>query len=282
MKAFIALMSLLVLLYHGTIFYIDNHIDTKVYQRAYENCHKVWASRGVYGTHAEQNSLFAFQRAFDVGHLGVEVDFYYDTSLDKFIVSHNKPYVGEDGQLVYTLKDGKLFTLEELFKKTAKGHYYWLDYKNLEKLSSKETHKAICRLDAITKVEGLKERVYIEGSAPWDLDDYTDAGYKTLFAFEPLPYSSIIASLSSNIYKIGYYFFNITAVAMPYGKIEDPKYNEITQKNLTSIPTFLFHIPNDDKLLYSLVKKSDVRVMLIGRDQSISRPQITSCTRGIK
>ena len=253
-------------------------MNTRVSDGVYNNCKKVWCSRGIYKSWSEQNSLVAFQRAFNAGHIGIEVDFYYDVKMNRFIISHNRPQKDKDGNFIYTLKDGKLFTLEELFKATAKGHYYWLDYKNLDRLSDEDAQKAIKRLDVITKIENVKQRVYLEGSTPWHIDDYTDAGYKTLFAFQPLPKSSIIASLSSNIYKIGYYFYNITAIAMPYGKLGDAKYNEITQKNLKGIPVFLFHIPNNDALLHRLVQKKDVRVLLVGRDKSVSRPEITSCS----
>ncbi len=278
MKYIISIILFFTLLYNGVIFYIDKNMPQRVQASVYDNCHKVWSSRGIYNSWPEQNSLLAFKRAFEVGHIGIEVDFYYDVKMNRFIISHNRPKKDKEGNLHYTLKNGKLLTLEELFKETAKGHYYWLDYKNLDRLSDEDAQKAIKRLNIITKVDNVKERVYLEGSTPWHIEDYTNAGYKTLFAFQPLPHSSIIASLSSNIYKIAYYFYDMTAIAMPYGKLDDAKYNVITQKNLKGIPTFLFHVPNDDALLHKLVKKKDVRVLLVGRDESISRPDITSCS----
>ena len=282
MKYIIGIVLFFIVAYNSMIFYIDKNINTRVADTSYNNCKKVWCSRGIYNEHNEQNSLLAFQRAFSAGHIGIEVDFYYDVDLDKFIVSHNKPTKDKNGKLHYSLKGGKLFTLEELFKQTAKGHYYWLDYKNLDRLSREDTQKAIKHLDCITKIDDVKERIYIEGSTPWHINDYTDAGYKTLFAFQALPYSSMITSLSSSMHKIAYYFYNITAIAMPYGKLGDAKYNEITQENLKGIPTFLFHVPNDDALLHKLVKKEDVRVLLVGQDKSISHPEITSTQHLLK
>jgi glycerophosphoryl diester phosphodiesterase len=255
-------------------------MQTQQPRKAYNDCHKIWSSRGLYNSHKEQNSLASFSRAFQSGFNGVEVDFYYDNTLDKFVISHNKPKKGKDGQLHYTLKDGVLLTLNELLKKEGKGHYFWLDFKNLDRLSTEQTHAAIARLKKITKENpSLKKRVYIEGSTPNNLEIYTDAGFNTLFAFQPLKADSIFSSISSNIYKIAYYFFNVTAVALPYGPLENPKYSLQTQKNLKGIPTFLFHVPDDEKLLKELLKHKDVRVMLVGRDKSIDRSSLTNCSK---
>jgi glycerophosphoryl diester phosphodiesterase len=266
--------------YNLLIFFIDHKIEKKYTKNTYDNCRKIWSSRGLYKTYHQQNSIKSFQNAFSNGFIGVEVDFYYDKKKEQFIISHNKPKKDKNGNLHYTLKDGKILTLEELLHKQGEGHYFWLDYKNLDRLSIEETQLAIKRLNKITKDEiGLKDRLYIEGSTPNTLEIYTNAGFKTLFAFQPLKEDSIFSSISSNIYKIAYYFYNITAVALPYGPIENPKYSKQTQENLKGIPTFLFHVPDEEALLEELVKKDDVRVMLIGRDKSINRSNINNCSK---
>ena len=264
---FIVVISL-TFLYNSVLFYVDKNIASLNHDNVYNDCNKVWSARGFYSSRSEQNTIFSINSAFKNGNRGVEVDFYYDTKMDKFIVSHDKPYV---------LKDGKLLSLEELLLKTGTGNYFWLDYKNLDRLSSSETQSAIARLDKITKIDQLKERVYIEGSNPIKLSKYTQNGFKTIFAFHVLKESSMFTSISANIYKLAYYFFDFTAVATQYGDIEDPKYSKIAQENLKSIPTFLFHVPNDNELLKELVKAKDVRVMLVGRDQSLNRSDITNC-----
>ncbi|PTB83362.1 hypothetical protein C9926_03330, partial [Sulfurovum lithotrophicum] len=163
---------------------------------------------------------------------------------------------------------------EKLFSVLGKGHYFWVDYKNLDKLSSEDTLKSIKRLDKITSVHNIKERIYLEGSTPNHLQYYADAGYKTLFAFGPLRNKHFFASISSNFYKIIYYFYDMSAIAIHYGSIDNPKYGEIAQKNLKGIPTFVFHVPNDTALLKKLAKNKDVRVILVGRDISVNRPDI--------
>jgi len=278
MKTFFSLILLLVFIYNAVIFYIDKNIDKRNRQDVYNNCHKVWSSRGVYNAPSNQNSISSFKKAFALGHNGIEVDFYYDVKMNKFIVSHDRVLL-KDKIYKYSLKDGKLLTLENLLKETSKNHYFWLDYKNLDRLSDEETVSAIKRLDEITQDITIKERLYLEGSTPNTLEIYTHAGYRTLFAFQPLKADSFFSSISSNIYKIAYYFYDVTAIALPYGPIENPKYSKQTQENLRGIPTFLFHVPNDTKLLQKLVKKRDVRVVLVGRDESVNRANITNCSK---
>jgi len=264
------------LFYNMTVLYVDTKIKKDV--NVYTHCKKVWASRGLYESYEERNSITSIQRAFSAGFLGVEVDAYYDTATKRFIVSHNKPHKNTDGTLTYTLKEGKILTLEELFSLTGKGHYFWLDFKNLDRLNKKETQHAIERLEVITKQYALKQRVYVEGSTPQRLQKYEERGFYTLFSFHPLPESMyLLSSISSNLYKIAYYFFDLTAVALPYGDVDNPKYSAVTQQNLAGIPTFLFHVPDNEVLLKNLVQKEDVRVMLVGRDKSLNRVEITNC-----
>ena len=66
----------------------------------------------------------------------------------------------------------------------------------------------------------------------------------------------------------------MSAVAIHYGSIDNPKYGEDTQRNLKGIPTFVFHVPNDTALLKKLAKNKDVRVLLVGRNISVDRTDI--------
>jgi len=279
-KKSVLVIVFIVLIYNLLIVFIDNNLASRNVKNVYNSCNKIWSSRGLYVTHSEQNSLKSFTRAFNDGFLGIEVDFYYDVALHKFIISHDRPKKDKNGNLEYSLKNGKLFTLNELLDTEGIDHYFWLDYKNLDRLSKKETLNAIKRLKEITNNKaGLVDRLYIEGSTPNTLEIYTDAGFRTLFAFQPLKADSIFSSISSNIYKIAYYFYNVTAVALPYGPLENPKYSKQTQENLKGIPTFLFHVPDNEKLLRELSKHKDVRVMLVGRDKSVNRSHITNCSK---
>lgn len=264
-------------LWHGTVFYVDIQLEKREHQNIYNSCHKIWTSRGLYNSHKERNSITSFQRAFDHGALGGEVDFHYDVKMERFIISHGHPKKDAEGNFIYPKKDGKILTLESLFKAVGENHYFWLDYKNLEHLTAAETQQAIKHLLDITEEDSIRERLYIEASNPLVLSEYTDAGFKTILGIHPLPEKDLIASIVVNAYKIGYYFNNITALAMPYGSVENPVYGNNTEKSLASIPVFLFHVPDNIPLLHDLVLKRNVKVILAGRDKSINRFDINTC-----
>lgn len=273
----IILMVMVVVIWNLTVAYVDRQLKDNNDDSVYDSCHKVWAARGLYTTHSEQNSIVSMQRAFTEGALGVEADLYYDVKMDRFIISHDKPVKDKEGNLKYTEKNGKLLTLEALLKTIGEGHYLWIDYKNLDKLSVQESEHAIKRLLHITLKGVLREHLYIEGSNPFRLSMYTDAGFKIILGIHPFPESSLFSSVVINGYKIGYYFSHITGLALAYGSIDDPIYGLETEKSLGSIPVFLFHVPDDKELLQKLLGKSAVRVLLVGRDVSINRFDINSC-----
>ena len=100
---FLAIL-LMVVFYNISLIYIDENLLETKETHAYNNCNKIWASRGLYTEHKDQNSITSMRRAFDAGASGAEVDFYYDVKMNKFIVSHDKPKKGEDGNLIYAKK----------------------------------------------------------------------------------------------------------------------------------------------------------------------------------
>lgn len=273
---FLILIVVFVITFEVLLTIANNNIEKKDFSSIYNNPYKVWSSRGFYESHDEQNSIKSIKKAFELGAKGVEIDFYYDVKMDKFIVSHSKPKKRDDGTLEYTLKHGKLLTLEDVFKAVGKDKYFWLDYKNLDRISTEQTKKAIKRLQSISSMNNIKNRLYIEGSDPFMVSLYTDAGFYTILGIHPLRSSNFFSKVVLNGYKIGYGLFNISAIAMPSGKKDELIYTDKTKKILKNIPIFLFHIPNDDKLLSKLVNDPSIRVMLVGRDKNINRYDLTS------
>ncbi len=278
-KILLFIIVFLVLAYNGAVAYVDANMTMRLKERpAYNSCHKIWAARGLYETREEQNSIVAMRRAFSLGAHGAEVDFHYDIEMDRFIISHDHPKKGVDGTYIYPKKGEGLLTLEIFLKALAKGHYFWLDFKNLDKLSVEQTKTAIARLLEITDFDAVRERLYIEGSNPLRLAMYTDAGFRTILGIHPLPGSNPFSSMVINGYKLAYYFKNITALAMAYGKnVDDPIYDETARKNLKDIPVFIFHTPDDEPTLRTLMAINEVRVVLVGKDLSINRYAINAC-----
>ncbi|WP_299494711.1 hypothetical protein [uncultured Shewanella sp.] len=253
--------------------YVNKELSQRSYTGTYQNCHKIWASRGLYENRKEQNSIVSFQRAFSLGAIGGEVDFYYDVKLDDFIVSHDRPKKDKNGVNIYQKK----LTLNELLIATSKNHYFWFDYKNLDRLSADETKRAITRLKNITAQGDLRNRIYLEGSNPLKLSQYTNAGFNTILAVGLLPSDNIFSGFVAKVYKVVYYFSNVTALAIQYGKFDNPKYSSEAINSLSNIPRFIFHVPVDEALINSLIKDSNVRVVLVGRDLSVNKYNMNVC-----
>lgn len=275
----ITLLLLIVGAYYALVTYIDKQLQRQNYTSSeYNNCNKVWASRGLYNSRREQNTPKAMLRAFSLGANGAEVDIHYDTKQKMFIVSHDHPIRDKDGELVYTKKNGAILSLETFLKQVGKDHYFWLDFKNLGALDKQQTDSAIQHLNKITHFDSLKERFYIEGSNPIILSRYTDAGFKTILGIHPIRESLFSSSFVINTYKIAFYFSNITVIGMAYGKhIDDPVFGKKTQASLKNIPVFLFHVPDNEKLIRELVSIKNVKVVMVGKDLSINRYDINAC-----
>ena len=129
----------------------------------------------------------------------------------------------------------------------------------------------------ITKEHGLRERVYIEGTHPLKLADYTKAGFKTIFDIQPLPEKYFTTTLVINAYKFAYARGDFTVIGMHYGHLDAPVYAEKTHKLLGDIPVFLYHVPDNTALLKRLIKNPQVRVLLVGRDIVTHRYDMNNC-----
>ena len=276
-KVFFLIIILLIVFYNATVLYVDKNMRSRQHANIYDSCHKVWSSRGFYKSLEERNSITSMQSAFSLGYIGAEVDLFYDVTTDRFIISHDRPKKLENGDLIYSKKDGSILTLEKFLKVVGKEHYFWLDYKNLGRISDENTDKAIARLLEISEFDSIRERLYIEGSNPARLSMYTNAGFRTIFGIHPLYESSILSSFVARTYKIAYYFNNISALAINYGLLDDPNYGLDTQNILKGIPAFIFHIPNNEKLLNNLLVNKDARVLLVDGAIKINRSGINLC-----
>ncbi len=271
-------LILIIVAYIATVNYTENKLAKRDFAEAYNSCHKIWSARGIYGTDGvEQNSLESLAQGFEAGALGVEVDLHYDVQMKQFIISHDHPYKDAEGKLVYIQKNGKLLTLQEVFEKFSEKYYFWMDYKNLGKLSTQETSEAIARLLEITQKNDIRERIYIEGTHPFKLADYTKAGFKTIFDIQPLSESSFTTTMVLELYKAFYARGGFTVLGMHYGKLDNPTYGEKMKEILGDIPVFLYHVPDDSELLDSLIDNKQVRVMLVGRDINLNRFDRNKC-----
>jgi glycerophosphoryl diester phosphodiesterase len=257
-----AVMGLLVAIFHLLVAYVDMHLEQRAEKPLYNECHKVWAARGlVEGGHeithtGEQNSIESITRAFSRGAPGVEVDVHFDTDSGRFIVSHDYPY---------NLKNGAILTLEELFSATGNNYYFWLDFKKLRHLGDADLVRSVSELERLSQKFDLKSKLYVEGEAPFSLAVYRNAGFNTIFDTHPINDDHPLATTVINLYKLVYYFGHFDVMGMNYyfGDGRDPIYGSRTRRLLAGIPVFIYHVPDDPAILRELVLDTAVRVILV-------------------
>lgn len=271
---FLLVISVLIsIAYHILLGYVERQLEARSHENAYNECKKVWATRGLIDENETdvlnaQNSIASVRNAFAHGAVGTEIDHFYDTELKKFIVSHDRPY---------KLKDGELLTLEKFFNEAGNGsEYFWLDFKKLRHLSDDEMQDVVARLNDITQHHELKRRIYIEGANPHNLSILKHAGFNTIFDTHPRPESFVLTTLMVNLYKIIYYFGDYTVMAMKHGDSDNPNYGPKAKAALGDIPVFLYHVPDEPALLQELSKSPVVRVFMLN-GHTINRYTTTAC-----
>ena len=269
MRIFYGVILLLFISFTAVNSYVNQQLAKRTLDSVYNGCNKIWSSRGIYGDGVEQNSLKSFAAAFAEGAQGVEVDVFYDVSLDTFIVSHDFPY---------RKKEGEVLLLSTLFATSGNAHYFWLDFKKLRKLSYRQAVAATQRLQVIAAQNNIKERIYVEGENPGKLSLFRDAGFNTLFDTHPEAFGSILAPLVVNAFKMAFYFGNYTVMGMEYGPLDNAVYSEKTHQRLANIPVFLYHVPTDNAVIDKLLAMDSVRAFIVGNGQSVNYHYKNNCS----
>jgi hypothetical protein len=270
---FIVISILISITYHILLNYVERQLETLSHENTYNECKKVWATRGLIDENETdllnaQNSIASVRKAFAHGAIGAEIDHFYDIELKKFFVSHDRPY---------KLKDGELLTLEKFFNAVGNGsEYFWLDFKKLRHLTEDEMQEVVVRLNDITQHPGLKQRIYVEGANPHNLSIIKRAGFNTIFDTHPETESFLLTTLMLNLYKIVYYFGDYTVMAMKYGDLGNPVYGPKAIAALGNIPVFIYHVPDDPALIQELSKSPVVRVFMLN-DHTINRYKTNTC-----
>jgi hypothetical protein len=271
LRGFFYLLVLIVCAYFGLAYYVDYQLARKDFSSAYNDCHKVWTARGLYGGQTQQNSIKSIGRAFDRGALGVEVDIHYDVEIKDYIVSHSRPY---------RLKNGRILPLGELFDAVGAGRYFWLDFKKLRRLDQAQALEAVQRLIDISQVHGVKSRIYVEGANPTNLSYFNNAGFHTIFDTHPAPDNHFLSPFMITVYKIVYYFGDYTVMGIEYGEFDNPIYGANTRARLGNIPVFLYHLPVDQTLVDEMLRIDAVRAFIVGNNQSVDFHDKNNCPAG--
>lgn len=254
---FTLLLLAVFLTYIAVLTYVDNRLSQRDKSHLLQQCFKVWSTRGLVADSTNRlndaNSIEAVSAALKAGAKGVEVDVFFDVELDRFIVSHDKPY---------NLKNGQLLTLSKLFLAIELPSYYWLDFKKLTRLNESEVKQAVNRLKLISKETVPFSQIYIESEHPLKLPPFQNEGFRTILDTQPLPESYYGTRFIHNLYKIVYYFGDFSVMGLGYGEISDPEYNQISEEVLKNVPLFIYHVPNEEALIQRLSNQRHVRVVL--------------------
>lgn len=213
-------------------------------------CLEGWAHRGYVNPEQgfHENSLASYQQAIALGAAGIEMDTYYDTELDDFILSHNKPY-----QLQ---ADGSPLRLRDALSQLPKVHI-WLDAKNLYKLMPWQASKATARLKTIIADGGRKDDVLIESRSPFYLRDLANSGFKTTLMISPNSHHNTLwlgAELTMHqlLFSVGQF----NGISMNYGD-----YRAGVLDSFRQAPAYLATI-NDEKQLPIVMGQPQIKVFL--------------------
>lgn len=251
----------------GVVAWVDYSLGQRDNVGVYDDPYKVWAARGLVvegpritksGT---QNSIESIRLAFDRGAKGVEVDAYFDTALNQYVVSHDRPY---------NLKKGVLLGLGSLLEAVGDDGQFWLDLKKLSHLDRAQLAAAVAELETLTAKGDLKGRFYVEGEDPVNLRAFHRAGFLTIYDTHPLKDSNPWTPLASDLYKLVYYFGGHTVMGMNSGEPGALIYGPEACRALRNVPVFIYHTPDESDRLGELLAAPDVRVILVG-DHSLDR-----------
>ena len=256
----------------GMIALVDRGLEGRSYRDVIDHPQKIWSTRGLVSGGPEldetgnQNTVEGVSLAFERGAQGVEVDVYWDQATNRFAVSHDRPY---------KTVNGKVLPLGDMLAQVEEPRAWWLDWKKLRHLDSNELASATTRLREITTPRNLRERFYVEGEDPFNLDGVQKAGFKTIFDTHPLPDSNPVAPLLIDAYKALYYYAGHTVMSMESGSADEPIIGESAKKLLRHVPLFLYHTPDEPERIRRLLAMENVRVILL-RDHSLDRYQLTA------
>lgn len=235
-------------------------LSEPLYQRAltqasafpFPACQKIWAHRGYVGD-GDENSLRSVQAAFARGAVGVEIDILYDHGLGDFVVSHDRPY---------TLFNGKPLLLETVLQQYGTAGFFWLDAKDLRKLSPLAARHATQRLADLVHRYQLSERVLVESRSALYLAWLANKGIYTSYLVSPndQKYSALVYQLNTRLMKLGYALGGLGAISM-----NDYRYTPTTAATFGKVAVLLSTV-NDAGALKNWAAYPTVKVILSDED----------------
>ncbi len=220
----------------------------------YTDCHKVWGHRG----HPEppdiiENTIPSFQRAFDLGAPGVEMDVRYDPERHQY-------YIGRYDRGADVPPEQRL-TLEQIFSAVGDRGYFWLDTKTIRYMTPEEAQQAAQDMAQLLDRFGLRQKAIIESDTPENLQYFAQAGLHTSYwifnidesGFPTTPWDlwKALVRIKQNYIRGGF-----SAISM-----DVRFYTPMVQWMLKGARIHLFTI-NDEEALRYWSHRREVRVIL--------------------
>ncbi len=220
----------------ATIFYFLP-ISLATSKNSYFSQTRIWAHRGGNAGDFAENSPEAVADSFAKGFDGVELDIYFDRSLDKIIVSHDRPYVRQEERLV---------TLDVML--VPPNRRLWLDLKNLGELTGSD----IRRFAEILSELGFASSSLVESTAMRQLVYLNAQGIQTIYWMSA---DRTRTSVYYVVVKALTWLFGINAVSISVGNLQ------YIQPHFAASSIFSF-TENSTRRLCELSHESAVAVIL--------------------
>ena len=226
----------------------------------FQGLEKVWSHRGLRSTTIKENTIKSVQNAINNGFHGVEIDIFFETKKNKFIVQHDK----------VQNKQKKSLFLENIFRalnQEKQQCYFWLDFKNLKKLNSKEIAQAKEHLYSLIKKYKLAYKLFVESRNPINLYQFKGSMPIYTLYLPSINPKSFLYQIQKAYLKLILRIFNnnekgeIDGISLNYSR-----YDEKIAKDFSQFPFFLW-TTNDTKKINELIQHKQISIILT--DQSL-------------
>lgn len=213
----------------------------------YHSDRKVWGHRG-YFIDAPENSVMSFQAALAKGAPGSEMDIFYDTTLNNYIVSHDYPY---------HLVNGEHVLLQDVISSLPEEFNYWFDFKNLMYLNDRDLELALSRLIELNTQFNIASRSLVESENAYRGQAIRNIGFNASYWLNIAPNTSGL-KFYATLYKtkLLYLWGAFDAISMDY-----LNFDTRMQAALADIPVLLFTVDNPT-LLATYRSNPRIRIVL--------------------
>jgi hypothetical protein len=214
----------------------------------FTECGEVWAHRGYVGGGLSENTIEAFRNAIDRGANGIELDVFYDGRTGEFIVSHDPPF---------PLQNVEYLKLTDVFSVFNSSTKYWIDFKNLESLSTKATQESLSLMHLNAKKYSVEDLIIIESLDAPRLAIASKLGLLTSYW--------ITFNAEAGVFRYWYHIFRLKIMYLlgyfSVVSMDEKVMSDSLDEALMGVPILLFTI-NDLEVLHHYLDVNSVRVIL--------------------